>query len=665
VKANFRRFGLTPALVDRLLEDGWTQGTLLPDITTQNLKDAGLKAGHIAAVKRMYSDQHIPNPDLNPQSAHHSPLASPPVSAPEPEKQAHLASDMKVSSTRLSTPAGRPTVYKLQMRKTGEDPRKKIRSFEIGPSTFSDMKPEKHILVVGATGSGKTTWINGIANFVYSVQWADSFRFKVVTEEDETGAVSVNRQAHAQTDFATSYKFLWQPGFPRDFHLVVVDTPGFGDTRGIQRDEETKEQLKALFSSKGRLGVDQLDAIAFVVQASNARLTATQKYIFRTVLSIFGRDAIENLLIIATFADDGDPQVMHAINEESITYQRLLKFNNSALFGPNPPGTDTPSSLYWEIGVTGYQDLFTALQRLEPRSLTLTCEVMQERNRLCASIDGLQRLIRKCISELDVIAQERRIMEQHKLDIQANSNFTVEMNVTTEQQVHCPPEHFVTNCVICNMTCHLKCAYSDNADKIHCSAMNSDGHCRICPKKCMWHQHQHQPFYWESVSETRTVTSEELKAKYTNAQTGFASAAKMLAAAEKRYNSIKSQLAGLVEEARRCVEHLGQIAARPNPLSSTDYIDLLIEAEKSEAKEGWQIRVKYLQGVRANAEIEERLHVRAAFNPDDWTNRSTQPAAAEKSATPTADRRNQTSCCLKSARHRTPSASRGPPRPHQ
>jgi ABC-type multidrug transport system ATPase subunit len=38
---------------------------------------------------------------------------------------------------------------------------------------------EKVVLVVGETGAGKTTLINGLANFVCGVNWNDNFRFKV------------------------------------------------------------------------------------------------------------------------------------------------------------------------------------------------------------------------------------------------------------------------------------------------------------------------------------------------------------------------------------------------------------------------------------------------------------------------------------------------------
>ena len=43
---------------------------------------------------------------------------------------------------------------------------------------------EKTIMLVGATGSGKSTLVDGIANYIMGVSFEDPFRFKMVTLED-------------------------------------------------------------------------------------------------------------------------------------------------------------------------------------------------------------------------------------------------------------------------------------------------------------------------------------------------------------------------------------------------------------------------------------------------------------------------------------------------
>jgi ABC-type multidrug transport system ATPase subunit len=36
---------------------------------------------------------------------------------------------------------------------------------------------------MGATGSGKTTLINGMINYIFNVQWEDTFRFQLIQEQ--------------------------------------------------------------------------------------------------------------------------------------------------------------------------------------------------------------------------------------------------------------------------------------------------------------------------------------------------------------------------------------------------------------------------------------------------------------------------------------------------
>lgn len=45
---------------------------------------------------------------------------------------------------------------------------------------------EKTILLVGATGSGKSTLVDGIVNYIMGVNFDDPFRFTLVKEDVES-----------------------------------------------------------------------------------------------------------------------------------------------------------------------------------------------------------------------------------------------------------------------------------------------------------------------------------------------------------------------------------------------------------------------------------------------------------------------------------------------
>ena len=62
-----------------------------------------------------------------------------------------------------------------------------------------------------------------------------------------------------------------------------------------------------------------------------------------------------------------------------------------------------------------------------------------------------------------------------------------------------------------------------------------------------------------------------------------------------------------MEQVHRSILRLQEIALKPNYLTEVEYIDLIIEAEKREAKPRWLERVQALKGVRQQAEIVTKL----------------------------------------------------------
>ncbi|XP_038671292.1 LOW QUALITY PROTEIN: interferon-induced very large GTPase 1-like [Scyliorhinus canicula] len=252
-------------------------------------------------------------------------------------------------------------------------------------------------MVLGATGAGKTTLINGMINYILGVEWEDNFRYKLIDEG--TG----RSQAESQTSSITAYELHHREGFQIDYSLTIIDTPGFGDTRGITRDKLITDQIQEFFTSPD--GVDQIDVVCFVAQASLARLTDTQKYIFDSILSIFGKDIAENIQILVTFADGHVPPVLEAINVAEVPCPKdkkgfpvHFKFNNSAVFAQrstsvnsankrSPDDSDEEEeeedgenidASVWKLESNSLKEFFSALSQMERKSLPLTKEVVQE-----------------------------------------------------------------------------------------------------------------------------------------------------------------------------------------------------------------------------------------------------------------------------------------------
>lgn len=142
-------------------------------------------------------------------------------------------------------------------------------------------------------------------------------------------------QAISQTEWITVYTIAPQMGSRLNYTLNIIDTPGFGHTRSIERDKGIIDQIRHLFSSQGEKGVLFLNAVCFVVKASDSRLTVSQKFLFSSIMSLFGKDIESNICTLITFADCAKPSVLASLKEANLPFGPTFYFNNSALFAEN------------------------------------------------------------------------------------------------------------------------------------------------------------------------------------------------------------------------------------------------------------------------------------------------------------------------------------------
>ncbi|XP_028450177.1 uncharacterized protein si:ch73-170d6.2 [Perca flavescens] len=523
------------------------------------------------------------------------------------------ADGYKEKSTLLKPMIGPLPVYKVPLKEEQINV-KGCKRFSFGKESKPNPKPNRTIMVLGATGAGKSTLINGMINYILGVKWEDSYRFKLVDEGQSKS------QSESQTSEVTVYKINYEEGFEIDCSLTIVDTPGFGDTRGIKRDQMITEQIRNLFSAD--CGVTEIDAVCFVAQAALARLTPSQKYVFDSVLSIFGKDVAENIRVLVTFADGQQPPVLEAINASGVPCPKTkgglpvhFKFNNSALFADNKSSAADSMSgddedeggfdkMFWNMGTKSMKRFFAALNMIETKSLTLTKEVLRERNQLENSVENVQKQVKVGLAKLEEIKETTGKLKEHEGEISRNENFEFDVNVKKPVQIDISGTGtYITNCQQCHVTCHYPCGIPNDANKAGCCAMGSNGYCTECPNKCHWSVHHNQKYKWEYKDVKEKLTVQELKEKYQKATKAKITVEELVNELKADYKRVQAEVVKLMERSSQCLNRLKEIALKPDPLSTTDYIDMLIEGEKAEAKLGWNQRVESLMNMRDKAEL--------------------------------------------------------------
>lgn len=454
--------------------------------------------------------------------------------------------------------------------------------------TEEEMKKAITFLVIGETGSGKTTLINSFVNALMGITMGLNFRYVIVSEHNLNLS-----QAQSQTQEVTIYNVKTKDGK----FFQIVDTPGYGDVRGITQDKIITDKISKAFKEK----LHSINAICFVARSSSPRLTPTQKYIFHSIFELFGEDVMPNIIAMLTFCDGEDPQVLAALQEPGSVYDKIIphvespwyyKFNNSAFFSLNI--NDPFTRMFWDLGMRSFKRFIKRLEKLKKITLTQTKEVLDERKKLENYIVVLQEKLTIGLDKVTQCKEEYKMINDLEKDIKDSEKYTKEILVPKTRKVDLPQGKHTTTCLICNLTCHKNCYFSDNEDKKYCCAMEN-GFCIKCSKKCKWQDHKNTPYILEFYLEKEIITLDELKKKYDDSKNKVFNKKRILENIKRNIYALNRECIETQEKITRSINRLKQIALNKDILSSEDHIELLIQSEKMEKKDGFMQRIEALE----------------------------------------------------------------------
>uniref|UniRef100_A0A671PKF5 AIG1-type G domain-containing protein n=2 Tax=Sinocyclocheilus anshuiensis TaxID=1608454 RepID=A0A671PKF5_9TELE len=457
---------------------------------------------------------------------------------------------------------GNPARYRLQTSADNLEQSEPYRQLTFGESDKN--KPHKTILMVGETGTGKTTLINTMINYMLGVQREDKVWFEITDDQSDRTSV------HSQTSRITVYGFYLQES-PID--LTVIDTPGYGDTRAADLDKDIGKNLLSCLS-KSADGIDEIYAVCLVIKATQNRLSDRQQYIFKSVQSLFGRDIAENIVLLFTHSDGLQPKnALTAVKEAEIKCAVNDK-NQPVFFLFNNCQSDTADEeddeeyemiqeQSWDHSFRGMTGLFKFLDTIKPKSLKMTRDVLQQQKQLEAKVSNLQ----SCVQMMEIKQNELKQIQEAKY----NNNFECEVEVCYKEMVDI--DHSVGIMATCCTVCEENCVYPDKAwfitDLSWCSAMRNN-HCTVCTHRCHYSKHIKSAKIYVITTKKEKRTFEDLKKKYDN----------KIRDDEKELQESEIEKIKLLNEAFDCVETLQMIALNAESLFILQHIDFLVKKLK-------------------------------------------------------------------------------------
>eukprot|EP00118_Oscarella_pearsei_P014135 m.119254 g.119254 ORF g.119254 m.119254 type:complete len:1286 (+) comp37681_c0_seq2:88-3945(+) len=426
------------------------------------------------------------------------------------------------------------------------------------------------ILMTGESGHGKSTHINGFFNWILKISPIDPIRLLLVDDRKHS-------DVHSVTDKITVYRIRPHSGCRITEPLYLIDSPGFGDTKGIQADKYVARTYRVLFSL-----ITKIDCVALAMKASENRCGPKTKAVLNNILHQFGVNVKNNIIALLTFADAAEPPALQALHEVEVPLHQSVKINNASFVcrgevtSSKSKDSDDFNQLYWRLYETGNRGMFEAIKQLVPVSAQQSAEVTKERTELNEHLSFLRNCIIASVNRGNTISADLDIM---KLSITAPPNAIFETTIQEINKFDLPPGSHTTLCRICTFTCHKECQIAGTgSQKKGCWAMDDDGCCKMCPCRGKWDLHFDEKYYFETTEKKVQRYKEDIIAEWSdNSKSVEAALLQLINEFIREQKSIIAHLRKMHLLHRRLYE----IALRHNPKGILDYVDSLIAEAKA------------------------------------------------------------------------------------
>uniref|UniRef100_A0A8C1TQM2 AIG1-type G domain-containing protein n=1 Tax=Cyprinus carpio TaxID=7962 RepID=A0A8C1TQM2_CYPCA len=529
-------------------------------------------------------------------------------------------------------------LYRLNTeRKYIDGTDKKVRQWTYGQRDRN--KLNKVVLMVGQTGTGKTTIINTMVNYLLGVKFEDQ-EFYYITEENED-----KDQSQSQTNDITVYEVFVEEN---PTSLTIIDTPGYADTEGYEKDRELSESLIRLFSDED--GIHYIDAVCFVMKASDNRLSEKEFYIFHSVLSLFGRDIGDNIVFLLTYSSGCPPEdALNAIKKAEIPCRRdennepvYFLFNNQQKVQRDQKYKRALKSA-WEMGEESINELFTLLDEKNRKRVQMTLNVLKERRQLEACVSNLVDKISEKELKTNELNGIQEALRQNRDKIGNCENFEFTVQRAVREKVSIENEWWwnskATCCSICEENCHeWHCSWAK--DPSTCWVMKNN-HCTVCTKKCHHEKHVKEGKKYVTNIKEVIMTFDELKKEYedTEETTVKAFDKAIFENTKKSHESnvkdstnkteieqkiindleeIKIEKSKLLNEAYVSITRLSEIALKADSAFTLQHVDFLILRLKEEGKDEWMKNLEDMKKAGEQKKNKGAVDYLMAFGKHEW-----------------------------------------------
>ncbi|CAF3682726.1 unnamed protein product [Rotaria sordida] len=404
---------------------------------------------------------------------------------------------------------------------------------------------EINVLLLGQTGVGKSTFINGLANYFCNDTLDEAVNDQIqavipslfcYTDDDtfeekyiKIGQIneSENTTVFGQSCTKQCQSFIFPIG---NRNLRIIDAPGIGDTRGLEQDTKNFHEILTFISQ-----YEHLNAICILLKPNEERLSILFRFCINELLRHLHISARDNIIFIftnsrSTFFKPGSTSInlKELLKQHKEQYDVDVPFTKENTFlldnepfrylalRRNDIQLNNEQTLSyqksWDHTVKEYSNLMSHIVTRPLHAVSNTLS-LNEAEQL------IRKLTRPIAETTRLIQQDIQLAQQHKENVLKNPRIASQGIPQNQVSIHqldhprtvCTNEKCCRSIYVNNQTkieyiskCHEECYLKGVVQETikdprmrECEIMHyRTGMCQKCG--CSWKEHQHITYEYET-----------------------------------------------------------------------------------------------------------------------------------------------------------------------
>ncbi|KAK3487538.1 uncharacterized protein B0T23DRAFT_363533 [Neurospora hispaniola] len=506
---------------------------------------------------------------------------------------------------------------------------------------LTNLKPfnELNILILGETGVGKSTWINAFVNYLSydtledalqadDLKWVIPCSFSTQLKDDSDGRgkfvqkdikIGSSKSEHdgARGQSATQSTAVYTVDIDNT-RVRLIDTPGIGDTRGLEQDNKNMADILHVLRT-----YKKLHGILILLKPNASRLTVMFRFCIKQLLTQLHRNAATNIVFGFTNTrgsnyKPGDTfKPLEALLSSYTTVQLGLYEQNVYCFdsesfrylAAQKKGIDMglleDNMRSWEYSVAECKRLVKYVGELAPHNVRSTINLNETRDLIIKLTEPMALIAQKIASSIAVNNDQIKQLQSAKLSRdELEKSLYIQRESVESYEVDAPrticAHHDCVEVrsdfqgrdetvVVYKQMCHKPCGLGNSVKRNtkgdpalkQCWAMQND-FCKMCGHNYMDHMH----IYYDYRSMTYKYKDKNIAQDLIERATRLELQQKAIDMRKEAVAEFKLEYAQVQEAAIQFGFFLKRHAIEPYNDATIEYVDHLINQERLKIKSG-------------------------------------------------------------------------------